>query len=345
MCRKTAMHLLIGLACSLSCLAAGARAAERPVASLPAHLAESGIPTEGEVAMAEGWLKAIAPDDAGKPLRAGVVRRLDRDGAAVQLFLRRPCVFRRRQRLEVPARGRPAEGRCRNARLELAARQDRPEGRLAHQAVSGLSGRRYASDVREHRQQGYGADRGREKPRSEVESNAAGKDVHGSWGLRRPLRPRRPHAILANGSRGRQPVRRSVPTGVEAASPGRRKVGGRQIDPQNAFDDRRSEVRAWAGHPCQQPDCDSFAQADRTVFGVGRRRPQRAHARRSGFDRVFRVDGKGRAVSLESASRRPGGGESRRGRQGRHNALLERGRRGRRDSVRSRRLGRCRGCA
>jgi alpha-galactosidase len=59
--------LSIGLACSLACLVAGASAAERPVASLPAHLAESGLPTQGEVAMAGEWLKAIAPDEAGKP--------------------------------------------------------------------------------------------------------------------------------------------------------------------------------------------------------------------------------------------------------------------------------------
>ena len=58
---------MIGLICFVSCLAAESRAAERPVASLPAHLAESGIPTEGEIALAEGWLKAIMPDEAGKP--------------------------------------------------------------------------------------------------------------------------------------------------------------------------------------------------------------------------------------------------------------------------------------
>jgi alpha-galactosidase len=42
-------------------------ASENPVASLPAHLAESGTPTEGEVALVEGWLKTITPDEAGKP--------------------------------------------------------------------------------------------------------------------------------------------------------------------------------------------------------------------------------------------------------------------------------------
>lgn len=56
---KVATRLLIGLLFVFGSFLAGAQASERPVKSLAAHLVESGIPTEQEVARVEGWLKTI----------------------------------------------------------------------------------------------------------------------------------------------------------------------------------------------------------------------------------------------------------------------------------------------
>ncbi len=66
--RNAAARLAISLIGVLFSLAVASYAAERPVASLPAQLAESGIPTRSEVALVAGWLTAIMPGNAGKPL-------------------------------------------------------------------------------------------------------------------------------------------------------------------------------------------------------------------------------------------------------------------------------------
>ena len=44
-----------------------AAAGGRPVKSLPPHLIESGIPTESEIALVDGWLKAVAAGQQGGP--------------------------------------------------------------------------------------------------------------------------------------------------------------------------------------------------------------------------------------------------------------------------------------
>jgi len=47
---------------------AALRAADRPLNSLPAHLAESGIPTESEVGLVDAWLKTVAAgQEGGRP--------------------------------------------------------------------------------------------------------------------------------------------------------------------------------------------------------------------------------------------------------------------------------------
>ena len=51
----------------LSLPLAALRAADGPVKSLPAHLAESGIPSEGEIALVDGWLKGMAAGQQGGP--------------------------------------------------------------------------------------------------------------------------------------------------------------------------------------------------------------------------------------------------------------------------------------
>jgi alpha-galactosidase len=61
MYRKTVASLLMVSTWSFSALAA-----ERPVASLPAHLAESGVPTQGEIDLVGTWLEAIVADEAVK---------------------------------------------------------------------------------------------------------------------------------------------------------------------------------------------------------------------------------------------------------------------------------------
>ena len=220
--------LLLGLP------SAAVRAAERPVASLPAHLAESGIPTAERGCPGRRWLKAIAAGQEAGPssqpwfdgwIGGGLPFSFRYDG---QDFAGAGKAWKF-QRGEVQPRGG-----CRNAGLELAARQDRPEGRLAHQAVSRLSGRRYAPDVREHRQQGYGLDRGRGKPRSEVESYAAGKErtrFTGPTAAVAGCDDFMPFSQTVHAAAGRPNLSPAV---VDAASPGRRKTGDRQIDPQDA---------------------------------------------------------------------------------------------------------------
>ena len=66
MSRKTVMHLSIALAWVLSYWVADAPAAERPVASLPPYLAESGIPTQREVDLTGEWLAAMSSAETGK---------------------------------------------------------------------------------------------------------------------------------------------------------------------------------------------------------------------------------------------------------------------------------------
>jgi alpha-galactosidase len=70
MTSTTATRLLIGLSCVLCFFAACAQASEGPAKSLPAHLAESGMPTEREVAMVEGWLKTIIAGQDAKASQA-----------------------------------------------------------------------------------------------------------------------------------------------------------------------------------------------------------------------------------------------------------------------------------
>jgi alpha-galactosidase len=59
--------LATGLSCMFGTLDARAKTSERPVPALAEHLVESGIPTEREVAIVGGWLKAIIDGQAGKP--------------------------------------------------------------------------------------------------------------------------------------------------------------------------------------------------------------------------------------------------------------------------------------
>ena len=60
-------RLLLAVSLLLSLPLAAVRAAEGPVKTLPAHLAGSGIATEGEVALVDGWLKALAAGQQGGP--------------------------------------------------------------------------------------------------------------------------------------------------------------------------------------------------------------------------------------------------------------------------------------
>ncbi len=62
---RTIMPLLLALAWLISIPSAAVRAAEPPVQSLPAHLTESGIPTQGEVNTVEAWLKTVAAGQEG----------------------------------------------------------------------------------------------------------------------------------------------------------------------------------------------------------------------------------------------------------------------------------------
>ncbi len=66
--RKTAICLSIGPACMFCCLLACLQASEQPVKSLANHLAESGIPTEPEVDVVEGWLKTIVDGQDAKAM-------------------------------------------------------------------------------------------------------------------------------------------------------------------------------------------------------------------------------------------------------------------------------------
>ena len=64
---RTIGRLLLAVSLLLSLPLAAVRTAQRPVKSLPAHLAESGIPTEGEIALVDGWLKALAAGQQSGP--------------------------------------------------------------------------------------------------------------------------------------------------------------------------------------------------------------------------------------------------------------------------------------
>jgi alpha-galactosidase len=62
------LRLLLALLGLFFIPSAAVRAADLPVDALPAHLAESGIPTAGEVGMVEAWLKTVAAGQEGSPL-------------------------------------------------------------------------------------------------------------------------------------------------------------------------------------------------------------------------------------------------------------------------------------
>ena len=64
---RTIGRLLLAASLLLSFPLAAARAAQGPVKSLPAHLAESGIPTEGEITLVDAWLKTLASGQQGGP--------------------------------------------------------------------------------------------------------------------------------------------------------------------------------------------------------------------------------------------------------------------------------------
>ena len=64
---RTIRRLLLAVSLFLSFPLTAVRAADRPVKSLPAHLLQSGIPTESEIALVEGWLKAVAAGRQGGP--------------------------------------------------------------------------------------------------------------------------------------------------------------------------------------------------------------------------------------------------------------------------------------
>ena len=64
---RTIGRLLLAASFFLSLLLAAVRAADGPVKSLPVHLVESGIPTEGEMAVVEGWLRTLAAGQQGGP--------------------------------------------------------------------------------------------------------------------------------------------------------------------------------------------------------------------------------------------------------------------------------------
>ena len=149
MCERTVLHLLIGLSWSYGFVRADLQAADRPLKSLAAHLAESGIPTESEVALVERMAQGHCPRPEWQAVLAGLAGQLDRDRVALQLLLRQRAIFRKRQRVAVPTRRSPAGLRRRDAGLELAARQDGTEGDLAHQAIPGLSCGRYSAHLRE----------------------------------------------------------------------------------------------------------------------------------------------------------------------------------------------------
>lgn len=70
--QRTVAWLLIGPSLLLALRLAEGGDSYRPVKSLPAYLAESGIPTESEVASVENWLKAVAIDANGERHPFGV---------------------------------------------------------------------------------------------------------------------------------------------------------------------------------------------------------------------------------------------------------------------------------
>ena len=64
--KRFQLSVLVVFGLTWLCIAPTTRAAEGPMAQLPAHLAESGIPTQGEIDLVGAWLKTILPDQPGK---------------------------------------------------------------------------------------------------------------------------------------------------------------------------------------------------------------------------------------------------------------------------------------
>ena len=85
----TITPLLLALAWLVGIPSAAVRAAERPVESLPAYLAESGIPTASEVDLPRKWLQVIDNLQDYKQPPQVLVRQLARRRSAFQLPLRR----------------------------------------------------------------------------------------------------------------------------------------------------------------------------------------------------------------------------------------------------------------
>ena len=275
----------------MSCLVAGARAAERPVASLPAHLAESGIPTEGEVALAEGWLKTIMPDEAGKPssqawfdgwIGTGLPFSFRYDDQAFSAADDAWKFQRGNVQREADVETQDWSWLHAKTGLKVVWHIKRY---LDYPAVDTLltfenTGNKDTALIEDV--ENLDLKLNQTQPGEERTRFMAATAAVAAWTTSCRSRKR---------FDGRRPVRAQSRPLLKLLRQDAEKleIDKSIIKTPLTIGDRKFEH--GLGTHANSRICDSFAQADRTVFGMGRRRPQRANARRSGLGGVFRVDG------------------------------------------------------
>ena len=300
--RYVVARLLLGLTCFHACLAVASQAAERPVASLPGAACPKR-PSHAERSCV-GWRMARGDhaDDAGKPPAPPWF-----DG---WLGTRLPFSF--------PYNGHPFSAdntwTFQRGKVDHTATVETQDWSWLH-AATGLKViwhvNRYldypAVDTLLTFENAGSKDtpliEGVENLDLRLNQTQPGREftIHGTHGGRCGLDDFMPFR-----KRFARPPARPTRTAADAdaAPPRRRKTGDRQVDPQNAADDRRSQIRTWAGHPCHEPDRHPVADADRQVLGLGRRGQQRANSRRRRLHCLFCGDGEEGTVSIAGAPRR-----------------------------------------